>query len=347
MYKNKYLKYKNKYLNIKMANMSGGLTKKEIADGIISIKKMKEEDTDAIFKQRLQTYNLSHLPIITDFITHFPEYYLYLNAELKKEYKLALLYIDNHTERNRIFGNLPEELKNDQKFVKEAATKNGRILFEISKFGDDIDVVKAAVSNLPLSIKYANPIMRGNIDIANIILSSNDISSIQHLKNPALADETFIIAALKKYGKISEYMDKGLYNNRKVALAYFIHNSDSLDKFPLFKNDNDVVLAAVNKHGSNLQYASPELQNKKNIVLAAVNNHGSNFRFASPELKEDTDVIIQAFIQGGPDSLIGISDLKKNKIDKVMGDFMIKNKTIDASKQNTLIGLIKKELNKP
>jgi len=51
--------------------------------------------------------------------------------------------------------------------------------------------------------------------------------------------------------------------------------------------DREMVLAAVQKHGFALRFASEELKADREIVLAAVQNYGAALRFASEELKGD------------------------------------------------------------
>ena len=47
-----------------------------------------------------------------------------------------------------------------------------------------------------------------------------------------------------------------------------------------FRSDREVVLAAANKHGCALEFASDELRSDREVLLAAVNNDGRAFEFA-------------------------------------------------------------------
>ena len=63
---------------------------------------------------------------------------------------------------------------------------------------------------------------------------------------------------------------------------------------PEWNNDKEVAVAAVQKNGWNLEYASNKLKNDKEIVLNAVQQWGGALQFASDELKNDKDIILTA-----------------------------------------------------
>ena len=52
-------------------------------------------------------------------------------------------------------------------------------------------------------------------------------------------------------------------------------------------NNEEQVLAAVLKHGWDLEYASPELRSNEKIVLTAVSKNGMALKYASPELQNN------------------------------------------------------------
>ena len=56
-------------------------------------------------------------------------------------------------------------------------------------------------------------------------------------------------------------------------------------KKPLCIEKKAEVLAAVRKHGSQLQFVSDELRNDREVVLAAVMQDAWAFEYASDELK--------------------------------------------------------------
>ena len=66
-----------------------------------------------------------------------------------------------------------------------------------------------------------------------------------------------------------------------------------------FKNDKELVLAAVTQNGWSLEYLCEELRNDKEVVLAAVKNCGMALNHASEELRNDKEVVLAAITEDG------------------------------------------------
>ena len=79
-------------------------------------------------------------------------------------------------------------------------------------------------------------------------------------------------------------------------------------------NDKHQVLAAVNKTGGALRYASEELKKDKDVVLAAVNQNGLSLIYALEELKKDKDVVLAAVNQDGH-ALVYASEQLQNDLE--------------------------------
>lgn len=76
-------------------------------------------------------------------------------------------------------------------------------------------------------------------------------------------------------------------------LAAVRQNGEAL-QFTQFKEDTEVVLAAVETNGMALEYASPELQNDAHTVLAAIRNNGVALKHASKRLRCDRNFVLDA-----------------------------------------------------
>lgn len=61
------------------------------------------------------------------------------------------------------------------------------------------------------------------------------------------------------------------------------------------RDDREVVLAAVNANGENLEHASQRLRDDREVVYAAIRQNGRSLRFASDALRDD-DAMAQAAI---------------------------------------------------
>lgn len=92
---------------------------------------------------------------------------------------------------------------------------------------------------------------------------------------------------------------------KKSAKTQAIKNIGKIPFFyPTFndyRDDKEVVLAAIKQNGSDLIYASERLRDNKNIVIEALKNdkdkHYNVFRTVSLRLRDNPYVVLEAFYQ--------------------------------------------------
>lgn len=82
--------------------------------------------------------------------------------------------------------------------------------------------------------------------------------------------------------------DEGIARNS--AIKAVSENSGALKNYPQFQNDREIVLAAVQKNGPSLQYASDDLKNDPDVVLEAIKNHKMALFHASKECRENSEL---------------------------------------------------------
>ena len=83
------------------------------------------------------------------------------------------------------------------------------------------------------------------------------------------------------------------FRQKIETLDIVTKNGNALRDFSSsFKNDRDIVLAAVKNTGIALQFASEELQNNFDVVLAAVSQDGYAIRYASYDLKNNRQILL-------------------------------------------------------
>ena len=83
------------------------------------------------------------------------------------------------------------------------------------------------------------------------------------------------------------------------------------------KVDREMVLAAVQKHGFALRFASEELKADRGIVLAAAQKCGAALLFASQELTADRDIVLAAVQEHGYALRFASQELKDDPFVKV------------------------------
>lgn len=86
----------------------------------------------------------------------------------------------------------------------------------------------------------------------------------------------------------------GFREDREVMLAavrdnglFLSYASDAL------RNDREIVLAAVRQDGMALSYASPALQNNRDVVMTAVRQNGGALQYASETLRSDREIVAE------------------------------------------------------
>merc|ERR1712100_551641 len=113
-----------------------------------------------------------------------------------------------------------------------------------------------------------------------------------------------VLAAIRNNGYAYKYASKKLKKDKDVALIAAANSEDALSTFKYFDNDKDFIMTVV----------SNSFKNDKNIVLAAIRNNGYAYKYASKKLKKDKDIIMEALQSNGLALQLVPSKYKKSKI---------------------------------
>ncbi len=70
----------------------------------------------------------------------------------------------------------------------------------------------------------------------------------------------------------------------------FCDFSDSFKEYEKYRDDKDVVLAAIEGAGHYLTKVKKDFRDDEDIVRAAVTNYGRALEFASPQLQKITNL---------------------------------------------------------
>ncbi len=104
----------------------------------------------------------------------------------------------------------------------------------------------------------------------------------------------------------------------KQNLIKKINNGLSLKDVPeIYRDDDEVVAAAVILNGMELQYASDRLKDNGDIVFSAVFNNGLALQFASERLR-NLDTFVSTAVENNGLALEFASDKLKNDINIVL-----------------------------
>ena len=104
-------------------------------------------------------------------------------------------------------------------------------------------------------------------------------------------------------------------DDRAVVLAAVQRNGYALEfASDTLRNDREVVLAAVHKNGDALEFASDTLRNDRALVLAAFQQNGCALEFASAALCDDPEIVLSAIQQNGSALKYASSKIRTNAL---------------------------------
>jgi len=115
------------------------------------------------------------------------------------------------------------------------------------------------------------------------------------VRNPEIGDWLQKIKAAEFPQDLFRSAPEHIRDNQEIALAVVSRHGFSL-KFAShnLRDDRQVVLAAVQQTGAALAYASESLKAEKDLVLLAVKCHGAALEHASQDLQSDREVVLAA-----------------------------------------------------
>lgn len=178
--------------------------------------------------------------------------------------------------------------KKDKTIVLEAVKHHGMSLqYADVSFRSDKDVVLEAVKNTGHAIQLADQTLKNNWNIA--------LAAVRQRKCPKQAKRTTErVRDILGCGQIVQHVGDTLKNDKTFILKVVKHDGWSLKNLEHFKDDYDVVLAAVKNDGFALLHASEKLKATKEIALEAIKQDGRTLKFADASLQNDKDVVFAA-----------------------------------------------------
>lgn len=191
----------------------------------------------------------------------------------------------------------PEELRGDKQLVLAAVRANGLDLeFASPILQDDRLVVMSAVRQNRRALDHASKRLRANPEILRALpLRAN--STFELLLDPA------------KRSKLSCAFCCVTEREWRMDTLTDVKNGAPLSATPQrFRDDRQIVMAAVRQDPSSLQHASEVVRDDEVFVLQCIHNQCKVLEFASDRLRYDPDMVaaeekaywLDALRRGGP-----------------------------------------------
>ena len=209
-----------------------------------------------------------------------------------------------------------DPLKDDKEVVLKAVGLSGSSLrYASERLKDNREVVISAINNSSKAFEFASPRLQNDKNIALLAIKYHG-DNLKFVSAKLLADKEIVLAAVQNTGSAFEYASAKMQADKEILLLankkYVDHLRLGRAKDEIIANKH-IVLAAVQKNGSALEYASDEFKADKEIVLAAVQNNGYALRYASDELKADQEIVLAAVQNDGSPLKYASDELKADK----------------------------------
>lgn len=177
--------------------------------------------------------------------------------------------VREHPLQLRIAGNA---IKANRDVVLEAVQKNGIALrYAAPALFNDRELVLTAALHDPMALLFASDALRSDREMVSQIVDKHG-SAFQYAL--LRTDRDLALKALRKDGKMLQFLDK-------------------------FKDDDVMVLEAVNQFGSAIVFGSIRLREDENVCLAAIRNHYFAYKYVSTTLTAQDDFKIKALSANG------------------------------------------------
>ena len=224
-----------------------------------------------------------------------------------------------------------KELQADKEIVMAATYDRGEALQYASKeLKADKEVVSWAIQQSSYAIKFASNKLLNNKNLVLEALKSHARTQyqnssqgdiIKHISLELKDNKAIAMASFKNSDPVSNpdtlsFFSTRLRDDEEVVNAAIAQREYSATWASLrlrsdiriislgenlipYKNDKEIVMAAVKENGKALRHASEELQADKKIIMQALKKDGRALLFASKSLKADKEVVMEAVKQDG------------------------------------------------
>ena len=245
---------------------------------------------------------------------------------------------------------IPSNLTVDE--AVSLCSKNGLVLYHLSdELKDNMDVVISAVSQNKHALQHASSRLRQNYSIISTALyytsvprmlerdyvsypnnpinhcgcitNSDFTGPLAHIPQTMFYNYNFLMEILSnpcdKYDStiIAEYIPEEM-KTRDIAIASIKQNVSSLQYFPQFQDDIDIILEAINIDCfAALYHASPSLKDNIHVVRKALDKDVTSLMYASDNLKNNFDIAMEVVQKKGR-ALEYVSDDLRNNFDIVI-----------------------------
>jgi len=266
----------------------------------------------------------------------------YASKELQADKEIVMAAVKQY---GGALGYASKELQADKEIVMAATYDRGEALQYASKeLKADKEVVSWAIQQSSYAIKFASNKLLNNKNLVLEALKSHARTQyqnssqgdiIKHISLELKDNKAIAMASFKNSDPVSNpdtlsFFSTRLRDDEEVVNAAIAQREYSATWASLrlrsdiriislgenlipYKNDKEIVMAAVKENGKALRHASEELQADKKIIMQALKKDGRALLFASKSLKADKEVVMEAVKQDGHSFEYASKELRSDK----------------------------------
>jgi len=223
------------------------------------------------------------------YVLHSPyvySHYEHASYEIRSHFEISLSNVQRFP---HILQHLDTAFRDNDVIVSQAVSRYGSELEHASpRLQDTTSIVHSALKEYGGALAWASE--RHKRDYKTILIGFHDRKPffmpsyvLAHMRLTAEKTREVFLMAIRKCGKNILLAPHPIQREKRIALLAVRQDADVLKELPFFQDDEEVVLAAVEKCPSALEHASPRLQNTDKVVHTAVGKRGWGWvlRFAS------------------------------------------------------------------
>jgi hypothetical protein len=189
------------------------------------------------------------------------------------------------------------------------------------------DILRGLLLKQPRYLKYIDDDLKTDLDLVLVAVSVDphyqdiyqyihsslmtNINSVSHILKADFYNHQFYVN-----NNLYKYIDPTFLSTKESALILLRRSPHSM----IFRHlsldlqiDKEIVLAAVQINGLNLQYLNPEFKAKRKITIVALEQNGMALKYVDPCFKDDVEMALIA-IKNNPDAIQYVSYEVKQRI---------------------------------
>lgn len=214
------------------------------------------------------------------YVLHSPyiySHYEHVSQEIRSHFEISLANVQRFP---HILQHLDRAFHDNDVLVTEAVSRVGSELEHASpRLQDTTKIVHKALKQYGGALAWASE--RHKRDYKTILIGFHDSQPffmpsyvLSHMRLTAEETRNVFLMAIRQCGKNILQAPPHIQREKRIALIAVRQDADVLKDLPFFQDDDDVVMAAVEKCPCALEHASPRLKNTDKVVQTAVGKRG-------------------------------------------------------------------------